>query len=84
MKSLTSIAAIALLAAGLAACADREREAESKTPVAEAEVQTTLPETAISDTALQNAADRAAAEASTTVPGAPPTVPPASDAPPTQ
>ena len=82
MKPLTSIAAVALLSAGLAACGGGEREAESKTPVAEAEVQTTLPEAAVSDTALQNAADQAAAQASTTVPGTAPTRPAASEAPP--
>ena len=82
MKPLTSIAAVALLSAGLTACGGGEREAESKTPVAEAEVHTTLPEAAVSDTALQNAADQAAAQASTTIPGAPPSTPAASDRPP--
>jgi hypothetical protein len=60
-------AALALSAGSLAACSG-EREAESETPVAEAEVKTDLPEEAMSDAQLQGAADAAAAAASTTSP----------------
>ena len=63
-KALLSIGAALLLSTGaLAACGDRE--AESETPVAEAEVSTDLPESAVSDAQLQGAANAAAAEAST-------------------
>ena len=63
-RTWISIGAAALLSAGaLAACGDRE--AESETPVAEAEVKTDLPESAVSDAQLQGAADAAAAQAST-------------------
>ena len=60
-------AALALSAGSLAACSG-EREAESKTPVAEAEVSTTLPEEAVSDAQLQGTVDAEAAAASTTSP----------------
>ncbi len=68
IRTLT-VAAVLAGAAALAACSN-EREAESKTPVAEAEVSTTQPESAISDQALQNAADIAAVTASQPEPGA--------------
>lgn len=60
---------VGLAAAALAACGDQTREAESKTPVAEAEVQTDLPAAAVSDQTLQQSADQAAAQASTPAPG---------------
>lgn len=62
MKAV-QLAAAVLLLGGLAAC-DDTREAESETPVAEAEVQTELPQTVVSDDALQQTADEAAAAAS--------------------
>ena len=66
-KPWLSIAtALALTAGTVAACGDRE--AESETPVAEAEVKTDLPESAVSDSQLQATADQAAAAASTTSP----------------
>ena len=69
-KAFVSVgAALALSMGALAACGDRE--AESETPVAEAEVKTELPEEVVSDQQLQNTADAAAAGAST----APATVP---------
>ena len=72
MKTTTlfACAAVMLGAAGLSACGGGEREAESKTPVAEVEVTTTLPEEAKSDQALQNDADAAAVAASTSEAGA--------------
>ena len=73
-KTVTSIAAVLLLAGSLAACGDK-REAESKTATTEAEVETTAPATAVSDAALQGAADQAAAAAA-----AAPAAPAASDA----
>ena len=63
---LSITAAMALSMGALAACGDRE--AESETPVAEAEVKTDLPESAVSDSQLQATADQAAAAASTTSP----------------
>ena len=78
-KALASVgAAMALSMGALAACGDRE--AESETPVAEAEVQTDLPEEVVSDQQLQNTADAAAANASmppasVAAPGAPTTQP---------
>jgi hypothetical protein len=86
-KAFASVtAALALSMGALAACG--EREAESETPVAEAEVKTEMPEEVVSDQQLQNTADAAAAGASTqpaTVPAtgatgtmaAPTTTPPA-------
>ena len=69
-KAFVSVgAALALSVGALAACGDRE--AESETPVAEAEVATELPEEVVSDQQLQNTADAAAANASM----APATVP---------
>ncbi|HEX8570362.1 MAG TPA: hypothetical protein VF699_10635 [Caulobacteraceae bacterium] len=63
-KAFASVgAALALSMGALAACGDRE--AESETPVAEAEVKTELPEEVVSDQQLQNTADAAAATAST-------------------
>ncbi len=63
-KAFASVgAALALSMGALAACGDRE--AESETPVAEAEVKTELPEQVVSDQQLQNTADAAAATAST-------------------
>ena len=56
-------AALALSMGALAACGDRE--AESETPIAEAEVSTELPEQVVSDQQLQGTADAAAANAST-------------------
>ena len=58
--------AVAVLsgAAALGAC-NREREAEATTGTAEAEVSTTLPESQVSDTQLQAAAEGAAAIAET-------------------
>ena len=89
-KAFASVgAALALSMGALAACGDRE--AESETPVAEAEVKTELPEEVVSDQQLQNTADAAAANASTApaaVPagtmGAPTTQPPATGAATTQ
>ena len=73
-KAFVSVgAALALSMGALAACGDRE--AESETPVAEAEVKTELPEQVVSDQQLQNTADAAAANAST-----PPATVPATDA----
>ena len=83
MKRSFTLVAAAIAAAGLCAC-DNTREAESKTPVAEAEVQTDLPASTVSDQALQQAADQAAAQASTPAPGTtgtPMATPPASTAP---
>lgn len=57
------MAALFAASAALAACGD-SREAEAETPVAEAEVQTELPETVISDAELQDAAEGAAEGAS--------------------
>ena len=72
-KAFVSVtAALALSMGALAACGDRE--AESETPVAEAEVKTEMPEEVVSDQQLQNTADAAAANASTQpamVPAAP-------------
>ena len=63
-KAFASVgAALALSMGALAACGDRE--AESETPVVEAEVTTELPEQVVSDQQLQNTADAAAATAST-------------------
>jgi lactoylglutathione lyase len=70
LSRITASAAVLASVTVLAACGGGEREAESKTPVAEAEVSTTQPEEAISDQALQNAADAAAVTASTPEPGA--------------
>ena len=66
MPWISIAAALALTAGTVAACGDRE--AESETPVAEAEVKTDLPEAAVSDAQLQATADQAAAAASTTSP----------------
>ena len=63
---LSIAAALALTTGAVAACGDRE--AESETPVAEAEVKTDLPEAAVTDSQLQATADQAAAAASTTSP----------------
>jgi hypothetical protein len=68
--ALIACAAVVLGTAGLTACGGGEREAQSKTPVAEVEVSTTLPESAKSDQALQADADAAAVAASTTEAGA--------------
>ena len=75
--------------AGLAAgCGDNTREAEANTGKASAEVETTLPESAVSDTQLQAAAEGAAAVAetpqgsNTSVVVTPPSNPPAQGAPP--
>lgn len=57
-----SIAALTAAAAALAACGGRE--AESETPVAEAEVETELPESVVSDEQLEATADVAADMAS--------------------
>ncbi|WP_334161946.1 hypothetical protein [Phenylobacterium sp.] len=67
-RPLTAWLAATALVAGagaLAACGDKERSAEAETPVAEAEVSTTLPESQVSDQQLQNAAEGAAAAAET-------------------
>ena len=66
-KAFVSVgAALALSMGALAACGDRE--AESETPVAEAEVSTDLPEQVVSDQQLQGTADAAAATASSPPP----------------
>jgi hypothetical protein len=70
LTRLTTAAAVLASVTALAACGGGEREAESKTPVAEAEVTTSQPEEAISDQALQNTADQAAVAASTPEAGA--------------
>ena len=67
-RPLTAWFAAAALIAGagsLAACGDKERSAEAETPIAEAEVTTTLPESQVSDQQLQNAAEGAVAAAET-------------------
>ena len=69
LKQITTTAAVLASVAALAACGGK-REAESATPVAEAEVSTSQPESAISDQALQNTADQAAVAASQPEPGA--------------
>jgi hypothetical protein len=66
-RALPLIAALA--AAGALAACDDSRHAESKTPVAEAQVKTDLPPSTVSDQTLQQAADQAAAQASTPAPG---------------
>ena len=62
MRTLSITAAVVAAAFALSACGDRE--AESETDVAEAEVSTDLPEEQLSDADLQAAADAAAASAS--------------------
>lgn len=57
------MAALFAASAALAAC-DDSREAEAETPVAEAEVETELPETVLSDAELQDTAEAAAESAS--------------------
>ena len=69
-KAWASVAAALALSMGaLAACGDRE--AESETPIGEAEVSTELPEQVVSDQQLQGTADAAAANASTLPPAVP-------------
>ena len=69
LKQMTTGVTVLGCVAALVACGGK-REAESKTPVAEAEVSTSQPESAISDQALQNTADQAAVAASQPEPGA--------------
>ena len=78
MKIRAAILPIAL--AGLAACDDGERTAESETPVSEAEVSTELPETVVSDATLNAAADAAANIAASPPPTVLPVPVPAGDA----
>ena len=67
MRRLLKNAALPIAAAAaLAACND-DREAEAETPVSEAEVSTELPESVVSDAAL-NATANAAAEVAATPP----------------
>lgn len=71
MRALALPAALAATALLASAC-DNPRSAESESPTAEAEVETTLPEEIVSDAELQAAADQAAAAAgSATVPADP-------------
>jgi len=67
-KGLTLILSAALvMAAG--ACGSDERTATAVTSVAEAEVTTTMPESAVSDAQLEASANRAVATASQPAPG---------------
>lgn len=66
---LLIMTATGLAALLLAACGDGKREAASETPVAKAEVETQLPASTVTDQELQQAADQAAAQASTPAPG---------------
>lgn len=62
--AIRTVGVTALFAAALLAGCDETREAESETPVAEAEVSTELPESAVSDAQLEAAANVAADMAS--------------------
>ncbi len=66
MKIIARGAMFALVLGGLSAC-EGERTAEADTPVSEAEVSTELPETVVSDAAL-NATANAAAQVAATPP----------------
>ncbi len=68
-KILLTSATVAAAALALSACGDNERTAEADTSVAEAEVTTEMPESAVSDAQLEATANRAAAEASQPQPG---------------
>lgn len=65
MRSYIHFAAPLALGALLAACGGQEREASAEANGATAEVSTPLPESQVSDTQLQNAAEGAAAAAAT-------------------
>lgn len=70
MRSYIHFAAPLALGALLAACGGQEREASAEANGATAEVSTPLPESQVSDTQLQNAAEGAAAAAATPQAGA--------------
>ena len=75
-----SLAAILAAAAALAACGNDERQAEAETPVSEAEVSTELPESVVSDEALNATAEAAADVAASPPPVVAVPVPPPANA----